>query len=301
MSSRCVLLEQLSNDVEQDGEHAELAHELDPNNSSQENSRVDRENEEAMDITNDDEENDDEISDDEIIDNWLDGITESAVDIIPDQVMVNNLLRKCRSLISMIKRSTILTNFFDEERKKAHVKRNLSYDVKTRWNSTFHLIDSLLVLREVIDKLFNAKHRLSITQDKIDKISSLELKSDDWSLLSNLNQILRPFFHATRALSGRSYPSIGFAYYIYLRLKNFLQDHSKKDNPIARRLKTLLLKQLVHYFEEDETQLQLLKVRMGEKTIHNGGLRDSPHPTICPMRSMFIDFSRLIAILFCQP
>ena len=287
--------------MEREDEHVELADEFVANNSTEESSRLDRENEEAMDLTNDDEDNDDEISDDEIVDNWLEGITESAADIIPDQAMVNNLLKKCRSLISMIKRSTVLTNFFDEERKRARVQRNLSYDVKTRWNSTFHLIDSLLVLREVIEKLFNSKQRLSITQDKIDKISSLELNSDDWSLLSNLNQILRPFFHATRALSGRSYPSIGFAYYIYLRLKNFLQDHSKKDNPIAKRLKMLLLKQLVHYFEEDEMQLQLLKVCLRGKTTHNDGMRDSPYPTICLMRSLFTDFSRLIAIFLSQP
>ena len=90
----------------------------------------------------------------------------------------------------------------------------------------------------------------------------VRLKDDDWSLLSNLHQALRPFFHATKALSGSSYPSIGFSYYIYIRLKNFLEDHSKKDNQVLKLLKSLLLKQLVHYFEDDDEQLQLLKVCM---------------------------------------
>lgn len=255
-------LENPTDDVQRDGTHAEFSFELLESDLSQQDDRVNIEDDEAMDVSNDDEENDVEINDDEIVDSWLEGMTEITTDVIPDQAMVNSLLRKCRALVSMIKRSTVLTNYFDDERKKAKIKRNLCHDVKTRWNSTFHLIDGLLVLREVIERLFSAKHRLSIARTNIDKISSLELKSDDWSLLSNLHQALRPFFHATKALSGSSYPSIGFSYYIYIRLKNFLEDHSKKDNQVLKLLKSLLLKQLVHYFEDDDEQLQLLKVCM---------------------------------------
>jgi hypothetical protein len=264
MLSFLLSLEHPVNDVDRDGDNAGTPRESVGSDQLQYDGRpITEQSEEMMDLSNENDGDDDDfdINDDDIVDNWLEGVTESMADIIPDQAMINSLLKKCRALVSMIKRSTILTNYFDEERKKANLKRNLCHDVKTRWNSTFHLIDSLLVLREVIERLFNAKHQLSITQDKIQKISNLELKSDDWTLLSNLHQLLRPFFHATRALSGRSYPSIGFSYYIYIRLKNFLQDHSKKDNSIMKRLKHLLLKQLVHYFEDDEAQFQLLKVR----------------------------------------
>ena len=218
------------------------------------------EEEEPMEVSSDGEEDVVDINDDEITDDWAEGVNESGIDIVPDQEMINNLLKKCRRLISMIKRSTILTAYFDKERKRSNIKRNLCYDVKTRWNSTFHLIDSILALREVIERLFNSKHQLHIKQDKIEKISRLEFKSDDWGLLLNLHYVLRPFFHATKALSGRRYPSIGFAYYLYIRLKTFLQEHSKKESAVVKRLKNLLLKQLLYYFENDDDQLELLKV-----------------------------------------
>ena len=209
--------------------------------------------EEEMEIYTGDEDESIDVNDDDITDGWSEGVNESLSSAVPDQATINSLLRKCRNFISMIKRSTILTTYFDIERKKSNIKRNLCYDVKTRWNSTYHLIDSFLALRPVVERLFNSKHNLRIKQEKLDKLSDLELKSDDWTMLYHLHCVLRPFFHATTAMSGRNYPSVGFAYYLYTRLKNFLQNLSE-DNVILKRLKQLLLKQLMHYFEADNDQ-----------------------------------------------
>ncbi|CAF4706851.1 unnamed protein product, partial [Rotaria sp. Silwood2] len=56
--------------------------------------------------------------DDEIMDNWTEDVNESDVNIVYDQEIIICLMQKCRGLISMIKRSTIITLFFDTERKK---------------------------------------------------------------------------------------------------------------------------------------------------------------------------------------
>ena len=228
-----------------------------------------------MDVTDGSESNDDEtrmevseddfddsldINDDEVYDDWMEDVNDSPIDALPDQEMVNELLKKCRGLISMIKRSTIITAFFDMLRTKLSIRRNLCYDVKTRWNSTFCLIDSFLALRETIERLFDAKHDLHIKRSQLEKLSGLELKSDDWTTLLQLHYVLQPFFHATRAMSGRAYPSIGFTYYLIMRLKAFLQNSCKKDNIIVKRLKKLLLTQLTVYFENDDEQLALLNV-----------------------------------------
>jgi hypothetical protein len=61
-------------------------------------------------------------------------------------------------------------------------------------------------------------------------------------------------------MSGRQYPSIGLAFYLLTRLKIFLQQHDKIENPIQKRLKQMLLAQFMHYFESDDEQIQLLKV-----------------------------------------
>jgi hypothetical protein len=90
------------------------------------------------------------------------------------------------------------------------------------------MIDSFIFLREPIEKLFNDKHRLHIKSKQLIKLADLELTSSDWTMLSQLQTVLRPFFIATTAMSGHRYPSIGFAFYLLTRLKHFLQGHEKK-------------------------------------------------------------------------
>lgn len=201
-------------------------------------------------------------TDEQTMDNWITDVTTSENSSIYDQDMIASVIGKCRILVLMIKSSVTLTLFFDKEREKLNIKRNLCYDVKSRWNSTYCMIDSFLVLREVIEKLFNQKHNLHINSKQIKKLTSLELKSDDWTMLTALDVVLKPFFHATKVLSGRDYPSIGLAFYLLLRLKNFLEQHEKKENNINKRLKQLLLSQFIYYFESDNQQVQLLKVSL---------------------------------------
>jgi hypothetical protein len=216
-----------------------------------------------------------DVIDEEITDNWTEGIITSDASIVYDQQLINCVLKKCRALISMIKNSTIITPFFDIERKKQNIKRNLCYDVKTRWNSSFVMIDSLLAVREVLETLFYHKHELNIKPKQIKKLINLELTNDDWMMLSTLHLILKPFFHATKTMSGRQYPSIGIAFNLLIRLKHFLQRHEKKESIMLKRLKQLLLAQFEWYFEGDNDQLQLIKVN-DSKGISNFIIRIQP-------------------------
>ncbi|CAF3455414.1 unnamed protein product [Rotaria sp. Silwood2] len=201
-----------------------------------------------------------DIIDEQIMDNWTADVNESENHSTSDQDIIVSVIKKCRSLVLMIKSSIIITSFFDREREKLNIKRNLCYDVKSRWNSTYCMIDAFLALREVIEKLFNQKHSLRIHPKQIKKLTTLEYKSDDWIMLSALYTVLKPFFHATKVLSGRDYPSIGLAFYLLSRLKTFLQKLEKKENILIKRLKQLLLLQFIYYFECDDQQVQLLKV-----------------------------------------
>ena len=209
---------------------------------------------------NDDEELLSNIMDEEITDNWTEDVHESDADIVYDQEIIASLLKKCRALISVIKRSTIITLFFDSERKNLNTKRNVCYDVKSRWNSTFMMVDSLLSLREIIEKLFNYKNHLDIKSTQRTNLSRFELTNEEWNLLSDLDFVLKPFFHATKVMSGRQYPSIGLSLYLLTRLKNFLQQHETSQSLIIKRLKQLLLAKFLYYFEHDSEQMQLLKV-----------------------------------------
>ncbi|CAF3882952.1 unnamed protein product [Rotaria sp. Silwood1] len=239
-----------------------IAEEVQNNNKMDITDGLELDNNEFIDIKHDD--NDEELTsdavDDEIMDNWTEGVNESDVNIVYDQEIIICLMQKCRDLISMIKRSTIITLFFDNERKKKNINRNLCYDVKSRWNSTYCMIDSFLYLREVIDKLFNCKHQLHLRPKQVAKLSGFEFTSNDWMILSQLHLVLRPFFHATKAMSGRRYPSMGIAFYLLTRLKYFLQHHDKKESLMVKHFKQLLLAKFLYYFETDDDQMSLLKV-----------------------------------------
>ena len=233
-----------------------------PSNNSMDIDDTQSNDNDPMDVNNDDNEAEllCDVLDEEITDNWTEGIITSDNGIGDAQSLINSVLKKCRALISMIKNSTIITPFFDIERKRKNVKRNLCYDVKTRWNSTFLMIDSLIALREVLETLFYHKHELNIKPKQINKLINLELTNDDWMMLSTLHSVLKPFFHATKTMSGRQYPSIGIAFNLLVRLKHFLQRQEKKEGVMLKRLKYLLLAQFESYFESDHDQLQLIKV-----------------------------------------
>jgi hypothetical protein len=147
-----------------------------------------------MDVSTDLEEDDDESSeicdsndekllsdngDEEMVDNWTTDIVQSDFDIGGEQDMILFVVKKCRGLVSMIKRSTIITLYFDTERKKSNIKRNLCNDVKSRWNSTYSMIDSFLVLLELVQKLFNYKHQLKIKPKQVKRLADYELTSDN--------------------------------------------------------------------------------------------------------------------------
>lgn len=197
---------------------------------------------------------------DDISDNWTIGIDDNINDIGEEQEKIVSIIRKCRKLIFMIKYSATMMSFVRIEKEKLNISKHLCRDVKSRWNSTYAMIDSLINLREVIQKLFNSKHSLGLETKKLRKLSALEITIDDWIMLSVLHSVLQPFNNATKALSGQQYSSIGMAYYLTHGLKHYLQKSDRNENQLMKKLKHLLLCKYQHYFEKDTTQIQLLKV-----------------------------------------
>ena len=195
------------------------------------------------------------------MDNWEEAIEVEADDASTsvDQRSTLLLLGKCRTLITTIKQSSVLTNHFLKQRNLARIKRNLAKDIRNRWNSSFLMIDSFLILRPIVEKLFTDKHQLSIRDDQIHFLGTLEISTTEWNHLVQLHQILQVFYHATKIMSGTKYPSIGCAYFVLAKLRLFLCN-DVADNAVAKRIKKLLLAKYIQYFEDDREQLNLLKV-----------------------------------------
>ena len=113
------------------------------------------------------------------------------------------------------------------------------YDVKSRWNSTYCMINSSIALREIIENLFSNKYQLNITQQQVKKLTKCELTSDDWHVLSVLLSILKPFYLTTKTMSGRR---LGWLI-IYLHDGGIFYRSTKKETLLQQQLKQLLLKE----------------------------------------------------------
>ena len=83
-------------------------------------------------------------------------------------------------------------------------------DTKTRWNSTFILLERLLILRNAINEL-----QIQLSRDSDRKVrndgetlSNLLLSENEWLGIVELVRLLEPFAKATGLISGSTYPTL---------------------------------------------------------------------------------------------
>ena len=149
-------------------------------------------------------------------------------------------------------------------KKQFNIHRSLQLDCKSRWNSSYHLIEAVLMYTRIITKINSEKHEIGINKKQTTKLSSIELDQDDWKILEATEFVLRPIVYATQIISGSKYPTLGISYFAIVQIREFHQDvkdFSVNDSKILHYLKSLLLKQVRKYFIDDDAQLEVMKIR----------------------------------------
>ena len=86
-------------------------------------------------------------------------------------------------------------------------------DCKTRWNSTFKMINRACVLKDNIEMLLVRNSNLKDTFPS----------NDEWELFKDLDQFLCQFNEATIDLSSQKYPTIAHSRVIVLAIKKDLE------------------------------------------------------------------------------
>jgi hypothetical protein len=181
---------------------------------------------------------------------------------------IHSLLKRTRTLISTIHKSSILTSFVRQEARRQEIElaasmnsnsgekiklNDLVKDFHIRWNSTFLMLTRLLTFEQVINDITYTPHvQAGLSKKQIKKLKSLANTSVDWELLRSLHNVLAPFYLATQCLSGRKYTTLALSYWVTQNLRLFLTKEAL-DAPLETAMKVLLLNKFKLYFDTKST------------------------------------------------
>ncbi|CAF1207762.1 unnamed protein product [Rotaria sordida] len=190
-------------------------------------------------------------------DSWS-NVTKDLIDLTQAQKLILQVVKKCRAIAKILKKSSLISRFVRKEQDSMKSKKNISNDCPSRWNSTFNLIDAIIELKHVIIKLFTDKWSLNLRKDQVSKLAKIELTSENWDLLSALHFVLKPFFLATKMMSGKEYATIGLSYYAIHEIKSFCAKEEKCTEQ-SKTFKRLLVEKLNKYFYSNSEQIHHLQ------------------------------------------
>ena len=156
-----------------------------------------------------------------------------------DVLNIGDLLNKCRIIIGTIRKSDILNDVVHKIAHRFGIDVDLILDMRIRWNSSYKMLNRLLVFQPVLDELFSDLIGLSgVTKKQQAKLRKNQLCISDWDILKSLRDVLERFSDATDLVSGKNYPTLSIAYAVKLSLDHFLSDGAGDMN--SRLIKQML-------------------------------------------------------------
>ncbi|CAF4767542.1 unnamed protein product, partial [Rotaria sp. Silwood2] len=81
-----------------------------------------------------------------INDSWS-NVFKDLADLTQPQKLILQVLKKCRAIAKILKKSSLISRFVRKEQDSMKSKKNISNDCPSRWNSTFNLIDAIIELK----------------------------------------------------------------------------------------------------------------------------------------------------------
>ena len=113
---------------------------------------------------------------------------------------VQNIVNKVRAFIIEIRKSPKKEQELSTFATNLHVKyKKLIRDVKTRWNSTYSMLESFLANKVAIISIISIDNNFT----------KLDLVDHEWGELQLFCDFLKPFFEFTEEMSGSEYPTFG--------------------------------------------------------------------------------------------
>ncbi|CAF4369310.1 unnamed protein product, partial [Didymodactylos carnosus] len=154
---------------------------------------------------------------------------------------IAELIEKCRKYIRKIRKSSVLTTEIRKQVNDRQKKVELILDVKSRWNSTFKMLQRLLLFKEIIND-FHAYSPLSI------KVEHLKILNKEWRAIQTLSNILDPLLDAIELLSRSTYSTSSIVLNIMKSIQFLLE--MKSTDSFENYVKRRIIKKFKYYFKQ---------------------------------------------------
>ena len=105
------------------------------------------------------------------------------------------------------------------------LKKGLRQDVPTRWNSTYFMLTTALLYKDVFA-------RLSVRE----KQYKIEILGEDWRLAAILQDNLKLFYQVTEMFSGTKYPTTNVFFLHVCDIRLSLSEWLKSENEVIKEM-----------------------------------------------------------------
>ena len=169
--------------------------------------------------------------DDNLLDNVVDYDEEELVDIFNNFTdkkykesvkKLNKVVTDFRKVAKYIRKSTIAKEKLDTIQ-NTNDPVSVDLDVKTRWNSTLHMLQKLMRMKTSLC-IFMQYLKLPDGKREFNHKKLPTIGEKDWALIEGICIILGIFAKATEALSGEKYPTFVYSMPILRKVKMHLSN-----------------------------------------------------------------------------
>ncbi|XP_066335366.1 zinc finger BED domain-containing protein RICESLEEPER 2-like [Miscanthus floridulus] len=154
---------------------------------------------------------------------------------------IDNLITCLRNTVKYFKRSPSQMYKFVEVCNNYSVKvgRGLALDVKTRWNSTYKMLDTCIAYKDAFGYY-----------EDVDTSYVWKPSDSDWVLFEKIRPILGTMAEATTAFSGSLYPTANCFYPYIVKVKRALIGAQQSGDTYLMSMAAAMLEKFDKYWEE---------------------------------------------------
>ena len=151
---------------------------------------------------------------------------------------MQRLLGKCRHLVGHFKHSALATDGLMKKQKALGFKKMLRViqEVPTRWNSTFYMLQRLVLLKQPIHLY------LEDTMTEVDR-RSYDLSDSQWANAKGVLNLLEAIDQVTTTLSGEKHSTLSWCLPLLFGLREAAKP-DENDSSTLSSIKTKLIEQL---------------------------------------------------------